>query len=759
MPEDNSTLIKATQKGGGPAAQLIDDAEEFVGDVVKTIKNIGNKKKLTTVLRKGRSVSIGSINLTPTSKIISIFDFEHFNLGTCLTPTHPYPSANASAKTTTYNKTICAIDTSYNDADLGKISETLGPNIQPEKQDIDSYVYKTRREFEKLYLSDSNEDELKKDEKKIMVKLFLFIFSDEPVKKMLGPFSRYSEDLPEDMAILMRSHLTPFDKIPCKENNKTIWTLFKRCISFRIKKLNNEIGSLQKILPKGNFEYLKKQTLRVQLLRLIHVLDEKNRTCMTFSNQSGNLNIDAVTIGLLKLIKEAVQKAFNENPNMTRDEQIKQMDELIGKVKVLQYATPSKGETNEKIYEGMIEFIKGHFDKLTKIDKDLDDLDDTLQTLKPLPLQMKGGSRVYENVQKFFPQQKSARAAEGSNADAEGSNTDADVTGLEESEEEYDRVFTTAMTHLDLIKSSDVRKELLDAVCEILGGSDIESSIEMAVTKKGFSLSATVKQFEGIEVESKHKKSFLRCIETLLEIRDTQMKAYTPTPDSVKPGADRYLFTLSKYPSLQKYIPTDFITMSKKQFKKEAIQVKKTLHHIYPYTDTLFEDIHILREQPDPCCLFYKTMLLKRSMTGPSVKKIRMSCKKVVDAIPNCKKILEEVIEEVSVKYVSQPKGDLLFKEITLPKGYSTLAECIRTHIKAVTMLPISIHEKGSNEVLGDSPFLLIGEDDETTVIHGVRNYAIDVTGELKEIRKDEIGIGEIMFLYLYIKCDGHIDD
>jgi hypothetical protein len=157
------------------------------------------------------------------------------------------------------------------------------------------------------------------------------------------------------------------------------------------------------------------------------------------------------------------------------------------------------------------------------------------------------------------------------------------------------------------------------------------------------------------------------------------------------------------------------------------------------------EDIKYIRKQPEPCNLFYKAMLLMI----PSARKI---CKKLVDSIPRCKEVVEEVIVACQV-----PVSDgLLFKEITLPKGFWAMADGLRK-IPAPT-LPITIHEEVHTKyakVLGDHPFILIGTG---TVLTGVKGVEIDIAEDIEEIRKGEVSIGAVLFLYLYIMCDSHID-
>jgi hypothetical protein len=235
-------------------------------------------------------------------------------------------------------------------------------------------------------------------------------------------------------------------------------------------------------------------------------------------------------------------------------------------------------------------------------------------------------------------------------------------------------------------------------------------------------------------------KSFLRCVETLLEIKERQMKAYEVP--AAKPGLERYSATAIPLPSVDEV----------KHMKKEDLKAfEKKMRRVYPYTDSLLEDIHIIRKSPSPCCLFYSAMLLKGQ---------RKACREIAE-MPGAKGVLEEVLTKVASASASgevEEEAGLTYKQIELPSGFAAIAEAARALDFDAFTLPITIHEASPPEftdILGEKPFLLIGEG---STLHGIRDMEIDVTGELPNIRKNEIPVGVLMFLYLCIKCDGHID-
>jgi hypothetical protein len=132
--------------------------------------------------------------------------------------------------------------------------------------------------------------------------------------------------------------------------------------------------------------------------------------------------------------------------------------------------------------------------------------------------------------------------------------------------------------------------------------------------------------------------------------------------------------------------------------------------------------------------------------------RVRGICKKLVDTVPRCKELVEKVLLTCQVPV----SHGLLFKEISLPKGFWAMADELRKI--PVPSLPITIHEeapKAFQKVMGDRPFLLIGSG---TLLKGVGDAEIDIADDSEEIRKGEISIGAVLFLYLYIMCDSHID-
>jgi hypothetical protein len=739
------------------------------------------KKKLK-LLRKRLPFTPPVIDLKGISHVISIFGAENFNFDVCSKLTAPTYSAGEKL-----SSELC-IDPkkniSYTDPALKKISGHFGKNIVPTEQFMPSYEYKTRKEFEKLYL-----DGLRKDEKKIMVKLFILIFTEDMLSNAMEKGSYFMDDEFDNFERLLFTKLSPFDKVPCK--NTVLWELFRRCIDNRINGLKGEFFRLRKILPQENQEVRMKLYLRSQLLRLRVVLDEKGRACINYTGNRPMIEMKASDAAILDLIRRTVKDFFKKEVPEGQGEYA--LEALLDEIKKLPQAKITEEPTS--IYADMLSVVqvtlqkmksvdmgvdaviareKVRQDRLGVIDSDLDqvrarewDRRDKLETidnelgllsdiegvrqkrlevidgdLDVLSQMQKGGAlREGEGEGEAFKRFNKIHDALKPNAAASEKEEGAGAEAEDDAEEEYERVYSTAMSHLEEIKSKDLRKRVLETVCETLGGTDLESSIEMAVTRKGFSVSATMNRLEDIDPKA---KSFLRCVETLLEIKDRQMKAYEVP--AAKPGLERYSAISIPVPSVDEV---------KHMSKDELKAFEKKMRRVYPYTDSLLEDMHIIRKSPSPCCLFYSAMLLKGQ---------RKACKEIAD-MPSAKAILEEVLTKVA-QAVADADGDadadaeevLTYKQIDLPSGFSAIAEAVRTLDVELT-LPITIHESSPPEftdILGEKPFLLIGKG---TTLHGIRDMEIDVTEELTNIRKNEIPVGALMFLYLCIKCDGHIDD
>ena len=726
MAEADSTLKEKPAN----AAKPVTEAEAEPKPEQKSTKPKAVKPK--------RGILLSKVDTSKIPSVISIFGIEHFKLNTCLTrdiesnkQTTQLCEGDVKESDSTLASSINRVSDVKTTPDTTKSTEEPNEPNEPNPldtlsgylgkntvttQNTESFVYKTRKEFEHLYLPSN----LSKVEKKLMIKVFRFIFG-------------------KIHSLVEREHLekllTPFDKVPCKEGDqKPLWEMFKSCLTYRIYGSNGnavtepkangvtepktkasmglsaEIASLQRILPHDNEEFKNKQFLRAQLLRMIAILKE-NRTCVVFSGSGANIVLSEYHTAILDLIRKTVKNALQEKVPTTDEEKEEHFKNLMKELKELK----PKDESNRAIYDDMIAVVGGVFDRIQGNDAKLDSVKEIFDTLGKLVGELanqKGGGR-----------------------DSADADADADA---EDAEEEYERVYSTAMGHLQ------GNKEFLSEVCELLGGTDLDSSIEHAVRQKGFDLHATMARLHELHT-TKHTQSFLRCVETLLEIKEQQYAVYTPPPP-LTPGQERYSYTMSQYPSLKQYIPKNLRS-------KDLKSMEKVLRRVYPYSDTLLEDISILRKEANPCCLFYKGILASLS-TKRKINAARKACKKIVDMIPNCEHLLEELLTLVSKE---GGKG-LVFKEVSLPKGFSLLAEAIREGLPSVPSLPITIHEQSPKEfqaVLGESPFLLIGSG---TVMTGIKGYEIDVADDLSAIRKGEITVGQIMLVYLYIKCDDDID-
>jgi len=659
-----------------------------------------SKKKLPYQLGK---LLTGKLNSSKLPDVISIFDVEFFNLTTCYKAdkTSNVCDTNAPSPSPTVTPNEKPTGPTGN---LSLASTYLGKNISPTGTSSESYSYKTRKEFEKLYLG-----ELTKEQKKVMIKLFRFMFTKQPVAAFDSDSTYLLEQLPA------------FYKAPCKGEGPqgVLWELFKQCITFRIHGsgkggLNGEIGGLQQILPEDNQEFKNKQYLRAQLLRLLQVLDE-DATCITFSDKGGVLSLTRHHTAILDLIKRTVISLMQGSP-ITEEDQSKQLDILLNEIKNLTENT----EDPNVLFNDMLSVVRAQFKSLDSADKGITVLEQKLREYDAA-LDLLTGTAV----------------AKGKIAAVTKGGTRVQSGGADVDDEEYDRVFTSAMEHLHGMKSG--RDELLASIHEILDTKgDIEEAIEQAVYRKGFSLSSAVKRLNDLE-GSARAKSFIRCIQTLLEIKEAQLNSFeAPT---LPPGEARYLKTLETYPFLRSYTEP-LLSLSKTAF---ALEKKgKTLRHIYPYTEALMEDIELIREKEDPCCLFYKAMLAKQ----PKARKL---CAKAAD-IPQCKKIIEDVLAKLNA--IPSVEG-LQFTPIELPKTFWLIADVIRP--LKVDGLPITVHRPlpEFEEVLGDTDFVLSGKG---TVLKGIKNLEIDVKEEMDELRKGEISIGAILFLYLYINCNQHID-
>ena len=664
-----------------------------------------------TQTKPRKRILLNKIQTEKIPSVISIFDVESFRLNTCFVENVqgkdvPWGVCTmADAEKEGLEGAIDAAAAAPAEAE-DDISEFLGKNTTLRTNDVKSYTYKTRKEFDQLYFPKS----MQPWEKKVMLKLFRFIFG-----KTNGIIDE----------ALVDKLLTPFDKLPCKEGSQSrLWELFVECIEYRIRGgdgamgLKKELATMKGTLPDFNDVFQKKQFLLAQLLRMSHVLQEKGRTCINFSGVGGDIVLSEYHTAILDLIRRMVQRFISQKLPLTEEEREKDFKEVIEEVKGLTKMTGN----NRDIYNSIMMTLEGMFSDMgivsTAIDESQGIVDQTDKVIDRLVAVVRertqaGGGRSHRDEEE------------------------------ESDDEEYDRVMSTALGHLEG-KSKEAKEEILRETNELLGGKTLDAAIEHAVTRKGFSVGSTMSRLREMDNLDTRGKSFLRCIETLLERKERQYERFDPPPKTA-PGKERYRYTLDRYPSLKKYIPKDIF-----RSRGSLDSVETALRRVYPYTDTLLEDIREIRKTPDPCCLFYKAMLLEMN----SANGARESCKRIVGLIPECEKIVEEVLVLLSKEVVTE---ELSFKEVTLPAGFSLLAEAIRTHLhEEPPSLPITIHDHSPEEfqeVLGDS-FLLIGSG---TILHGLRNVEIDVSDDIDTIRKGEIAMGSIMLLYLYMQCDRFI--
>ena len=622
---------------------------------------------------------LNQLNTSKMDSVISIFGVEHFKINSCV-------ARNMESEACGGSTAKPEAEADAEDTTIGELSSYLGKNNAVIEQNGKSYDYKTKKEFERLYFPES----MTKQEKKLLLKVFRFIFG--------------SKNSTIDRSILQKL-LSPFDKLPCNEGKQEVLVnLMKESLAYRIESeeggLNREIRNLRGIIPHSQ-EFKSKYYLRAQLLRMVQALDEKGRSCVVFSNSGGELYLSEYHTAILTLIRDTVKKLLHEKIPTTPEEKDARLKELL---KGIESMTKEKGD-NKQIFENMLEIVNSVFTKIKGVDKDVNTLTEILKIDELLSQPQSGGGTPKEA---FAPS---------------------------ESQEEYERVFTTAMGHVEAMPKSR-RDDFLESVYEVLGGKDLESSIDHAVDSKGFSLSTVMSRLRDIDTD-KHGNSFIRCVETLLELKESQMNAFERPPDL--PPRERYSYTMTKYPSLKEYLPKDIL------HRGSLAELEKKLRQIYPYTEILIEDIKIMRKTPDPCTLFYKGLVTMM----PKAKRI---CKKLVDSIPRCKEIVEEVLVECQVP-VSE---GLSFKEVSIPKGFWAMADDLRK--MPAPGLPITLHEEPPREfqkVMGDRSFLLIGSG---TVLKGIKDMEIDVADDIEEIRKKEVSVGAVLFLYLYIMCDSHID-
>jgi len=114
--------------------------------------------------------------------VISIFGVEHFKINSCLTRNMESDECLGQTATgsigptgSTSTPVTADADADAEDPTLAQLSSYLGKNNAIIEQTANSYDYKTKKEFENLYFP-AFPEEMTKQEKKLMIKVFRFIF-------------------------------------------------------------------------------------------------------------------------------------------------------------------------------------------------------------------------------------------------------------------------------------------------------------------------------------------------------------------------------------------------------------------------------------------------------------------------------------------------------------------------------------------------------------------------------------------------------
>jgi len=561
-------------------------------------------------------------------------------------------------------------------------------------------TYQTRKDFDKLYLSDMNDKE-----KKIMRKLYMFIFGDQLLNTVSPDFA--------DLRIAF-TNLSPYEKVPCHQNTALLEAL-KKSIQSRIKLLKEEIKQLETAFMGPNLNIDMKTKLLFNLTTFLDVLIAKKRHCILYSAE-GDLTVKAEDNDwIYRFLKNHWIRLHSEKVPETEDEKKKYYEEIRDSVDVAK-----KGEQpSQDAYNDMLRYALQEYNNMEAIRN----RETTLMTrLKTPHLLEKVDSVQNSLITSGAPPPKGAAAP---SAPAKGGGT---PDSIEDIREEMGRVIHTAMNHLKLMKPRD-REEALSTTLELLTGKGdtLEQALSSVRAKEPEWHSSTYAALDYKLGSIKGSEPFLQAIKHLLFLKEEELQSmqyeFRDIPyllKHIEPGQDRFYAVLRRHPSLYEVIPKDILLQSKQDLKSTLKRVEEELPAIYPYSSALLADIYAVEEGPNIRSLGESIFLHIFTSLGP-VKKTRA----VFDELTIDAHLLERILKQVDthgpIDVEAEEVKELLRVAHTLPEG---IQDKLR---KAGPPIEVTVNEK--------------------------------VFIKPSDVHSDGISVGMLFFLYLFIKFANVLDE
>lgn len=617
--------------------------------------------------------------------------------------TKPEGEAKARGETGGEAKVETTILEPYKDAFIGYTLDT-------EELDRDPVTYKTRKEFDDLYLKD-----FEQSEKKIMRDLFMFIFSPKILDSTAGSIelNKRDPDAPIEKLRIAFTKLSPYDKVPCHVNKPLVDALIK-AINHRLSVLEYELKDLTTLFPGPNMEVDIKKELRSNLKTFLYVLKAKNRHCILYSNNGSELAVDENLDWIYYFLKRHWITLHGLNMPMNDERKERYFKDIKDTVDVSR--KEAEVDKNPRgAYEKLYEIALQEYNNLHHIQETEKRIFDTLKSgPHHIPRTPDAG-----RVEKLF--------MKGGAHDKEQKQGQREPDSIEDIREEIGRTLNTAANHLKLLKASD-REKALAMTLEVITGKKAET-LEEAVSYIHYkepewhssaytALEYKLGKLKGIE-------PFLQSVKHLLFLKEEELESikYTfrdipPILANVEPGKDRFYSIIYRHPSLQRVIPKDIFFQSKKDLQISLERIEKDLPAIYPYTNALLADIYAVEEKPNIRSFGESTFLY---MLG-SLKPIRKTYKIFLPLLDQVETV-EAILQNIDTKGPLPIDSALV---LSLQEKVDTMPRVLRKRLGRMGLpLQVYVNEK-----------VFIGPKGEKG-----------------------ISVGLLFFLYLFIKFHSVLDE
>jgi len=624
-------------------------------------------------------------------------------------------------------------------------------------------TYKTRKDFDELYLKDFSPKE-----KKIMRDLFTFIFNLKildtvtdtveyektpdiiPVVKKSELDSKKEKEQEKhiDKLRIAFTKLSPYDKVPCHKNKALVDGLIK-AIQRRICLLKEELTKLRKLFPGPNLDIDIKTELLSNLKTFLYVLKAKNRHCILYSSNQQTIvikeeeNLDWIYYFLrrhwLLLHNANIPKVNNWKDNYfkyIRESVETSKNEAEAKAKL--GAKKTHPANSRAAYEDMLKYAIQEYNNLEHIQDAENILFDSLQTG---PKSINSVGIHTELVDKIFNSKAATREPDYTTHSPDilpktqfkplpkiGGSREPD--SVEDIRDEISRALHTAQEHLKLLKPHD-RERVLKTIIELFGcDTTLEEAFSFVTSKEPEWHSSMYSAIEFKLGKIKGIEPFLKAIQHVLFLKEEELESLKyifrdvePILSDIEAGKDRLSAILRRHPSLYEVIPKDILFQSEKDLKLSLKKIEKELPKIYPYTNALLADIYSIEDGPTIRSLTESIFLHMFTSLRPLYK---------------TKEVFDEVLHACTSECI-------------------TTMEDILKHVDKKGPLPIEVsHITSLEELIHMIP---------NKMVHTIANLGLPLEVYVNE--KVFIGptdgkgipIGVVFFLYLYIKFHSVLDE